>query len=165
MQDGGANFTVVNRKKMRKGTTEKSGSKQQALRGTGMNIDCRWAPTRITKLWVLLPQQGVAMATINRRITKIIGEHKLQGITIKRRNSKNGYTTPYEIYGPHEVIKTLSDPRRCEKKCWITMYNKKFLLPMNYGANDESTLKMGTKQPSPMNPALRNQNVQENSII
>ena len=23
------------------------------------------------------------------------------------RNSKNGYTTPYEIYGPHEVIKTL----------------------------------------------------------
>ena len=28
-----------------------------------------------------------------------------------------------------------------------------------------ATLKMGVKQPSPMNPALRNQNVQENSII
>ena len=93
------------------------------------------------------------MATISRRITRIIGEHKLQGIMIKGRNSKNGYTTPYEIYSPHEVIKTLSDPCHWEKKCWITMYNKKFLLPTNYGANDESTLKMGAKQPSPMNPA------------
>ena len=72
-----------------------------------MNINCRWAPTGIAKLWVSLPKQGVAMGTISRRITRIIGEHKLQGITIKRRNSKNGYTTPYEIYGPHEVIKTL----------------------------------------------------------
>ena len=72
---------------------------------------------------------------------------------------------PYEIYGPHEVIKTLSDPGHWEKKCWITMYNKKFLLPADYGANDESTLKMGPKQPSPMKPALRNQNVQENSIV
>ena len=44
------------------------------------------------------------------------------------------------------------------------MYNNKFLLPTDYGANDESTLKMGVKQPSPMNPALKNQ-VQENSII
>ena len=128
-----------------------------------MNIDCRWAPTGIAKLWVSLPNQSVAMATISRRITRIIGE-KLQGITMKRRNSKNGYTTPYEIYGPHEVIKTLSDPGHWGKKCWITMYNKK-LLPMDYGANDESTLKIGAKQPSPMNPALRNQNVQENSII
>ena len=62
------------------------------------------------------------------------GEHKLQGITVKRRISKNGYTTPYEIYGPHEVIRTLTDPGHLEKKCWITMYNKKFLLPMDYGA-------------------------------
>ena len=130
-----------------------------------MNIDCRWAPTGIAKLWVLLPKQGVAMATISRRITRIIGEHKLQGITIKRINSKNGYTTPYEIYGPHEVIKTLSDPGHWEKKSWITMYTKKFLLPTDYGANDESTLKMGAKQSSPVNPALRNQNLQENSII
>ena len=61
------------------------------------------------------------MATISRKITRIIGEHKLQGITIKRRNSKNGYTTPYEIYGPYEVIKTLSDPGHWEKKCWIMM--------------------------------------------
>ena len=120
-----------------------------------MNSDCRWAPTGIAKLWVSLPQQGVAMATISRRITRIIGEQKLQRITIKRRNSKNGYITPYEIYGPHEVIKTLSDPGHWEK----------FLLPTDYGANDESTLNMGAKQPSPMNPALRNQNVQENSII
>ena len=40
------------------------------------------------------------------------------------------------------------------------MYSKKFLLPTDYGANDESTLKMGVKQPRPMNPALRNENVQ-----
>ena len=75
-------------------------------------------------------------------ITRFVGEHKLQVITIKRRNSKNGYTTPYEIYGPHEVIKALSDPGHWEKKCWITMYNKKFLLPTDYGTNDESTLKI-----------------------
>ena len=149
MQDGGADFTVVDRKKMRKGTTERSGSKQQALRGTGANIDYRWAPTGIAMLWVSLPKQGVAVATISQRITRIIGEHKLQGITVKRRNSKNDYTTPYEIYGPHEVIKTLSsDPGHWEK-CWIMMY-RKFLLPTDYGANDESTLKMGAKQPSPM---------------
>ena len=89
----------------------------------------------------------------------------MQGITVKRRNSKNGYTTPYEICGSHEMIRTLSDPDHWEKKCWITMYNKKFRLPTDYGANDKSTLKMGTKQPSPMNPVLRNQNVQENRII
>ena len=48
------------------------------------------------------------MATISRRITRIIGEHALHGITIKRlRNSKNGYTTQYKKYGPQEVIKTL----------------------------------------------------------
>ena len=63
------------------------------------------------------PKQGVAMATISQSITRIMGEHELQGITIKRRNSKNGYTTPYEIYCPHEVIKTLSDPGHWEKKC------------------------------------------------
>ena len=45
------------------------------------------------------------------------------------------------------------------------MDNEKFLLPTNYGANYESTLKIGVKQASPMNPALRNQNVQENCII
>ena len=105
------------------------------------------------------------MATISGRITRIIGEHKLQEIMIKRRNSKKSYTTPYKIYGPHEVINTLSDKGHREKKCSITMYNKKFLLPTDYGTNDESTLKMGAMQPSPMNPALRNQNVQENSII
>ena len=48
---------------------------------------------------------------------------------------------------------------------YMLAFNKKFLLPTDYGANDESTLKMGVNQPSPMNPALRNQNVQENSII
>ena len=80
-------------------------------------------------------------------------------------NSKNGDTTAYEIYGTQEVINTLAEPGHWEKKCWITMYNKKFLLPTDYGANDESTLKIGVKQPSPINPALRNQNVQENSII
>ena len=42
---------------------------------------------------------------------------------------------------------------------------QEFLLPTDYGANDESTLKMAVRQPSPMNPALRNQNVRENSII
>ena len=110
-------------------------------------------------------QSSVATATISLRITRIIGEHKLQGITIKRRISKNGYTTPYEIYGQHEVIKTLSDPGHWEKKCWITIYNKKFLLPTDYGANDESTLKMDVKHLRSMNPALRNQNVQENIII
>ena len=78
MQDGGADFTVVGRKKMRKGITERSGSKQLALRGTGVNIDCRWAPTGIAKLCFSLPKQGVAMATISRWITRIIGEHKLQ---------------------------------------------------------------------------------------
>ena len=46
----GADFKVVDRKKMRKGTTERHESIQQALRGTEVNIDCRWAPTGITKL-------------------------------------------------------------------------------------------------------------------
>ena len=50
----------------------------------------------IAKLWVSLAKQGVAMATISRRITRIIGEHKLQGIPIKRKNSKNSCTTSYE---------------------------------------------------------------------
>ena len=104
------------------------------------------------------------MATISWRITRIVGEHKLQGITIKRRTQRRDIKHRTR-YGPQEVIKTLSDPGHWEKKCWITMYNKKFLLPTDYGASDESTLKMGVKQPRPMNPALRNQNVQENSII
>ena len=93
-QDGGADFTVVDRNKIRKGTTERRESKQQALRGMGVNIDCRWGPTGIAKLWVSLVKQGIAMATISRRMTRIIGEHKLQRITIKRMNSKKGYTTP-----------------------------------------------------------------------
>ena len=42
------------------------------------------------------------------------------------------------------------------------MYNKKFLLSMDYDANDEYALKLGVKQLSPVNPALRNQDVQEN---
>ena len=37
--DDGADFTVVDRQKIRNGTTERSGSKQQALRGTGVNIN------------------------------------------------------------------------------------------------------------------------------
>ena len=74
-----------------------------------MNIDCRWAPPGITKLWVSLPKQGVAKVTIRRRITRIIRGHKLQGITIKRRTQKTAKTKPFEIYGPQEVIKTLSD--------------------------------------------------------
>ena len=63
----------------------------------------------------------------------------------------------YEIYGPQEVMKILSDPGHWEKKCWIRMYNKKFLLPEEYVANDESTSKMGIKQSIPMNAAMRNQ--------
>ena len=116
-------------------------------------------------MWVSLPKLGAAMTTIRRRITKLIGECRFLEIMIKRRRSKNGYTTPYEIYGSHEVIKTFSDPGHWEKKCWITMYAKKFPLPKDYGANDENTLKIGVRQPSPMKPALSNQNVQENKII
>ena len=41
VRDEIADFTVVDRKKMRKGSTEAHESKQQALRGTGVNIDCR----------------------------------------------------------------------------------------------------------------------------
>ena len=80
------------------------------------------------------------MTTISRRTTKIIGGHRLPEITIKRMLSKNGFATPDEIYGSQEVIKALSDPGHWEKKCWIMMYTKKFLLPMDCGANDESTL-------------------------
>ena len=58
-----------------------------------------------------------------------------------------------------KIASKWADPGHWEKKCWITMYNKKFLLPTDYGTNDETTLKMGAKQPSPMNSALRNQNV------
>ena len=86
-------------------------------------------------------------------------------ITIMRRRTKNGYPTLYEIYGSQQVIKILSDPGHWEKKCWIMMYTKKFLLPTDYGANDENTLKMGVRQQSPMKPSLSNQNVSEISII
>ena len=34
------------------------------------------------------------------------------------------------------------------------MYTKKFLLPMDYGANDENTLKIGVRLPSLMKLAL-----------
>ena len=121
-----------------------------------MNIDCRWSPPGIAKLWVSLPKQGAAITTISRRITKIICEHRLPEIMIMRRHSKNGFTTSFEIYGSEEVIKTLSDPGNWEKKCWITMYTKKFLLPTDYGANDENTLKMGMRQYSLMKTAPRN---------
>ena len=99
------------------------------------------------------------MTKISRKITKIISECRLPEITIKRRRSKNGFTTPFEIYGSQEVIKTLSDPGHWEKKCWMVLYTKKFLLPTDYGANDENTLKMGLRQQSPMKPAPRNQDV------
>ena len=98
-QNEGAAFTVVDRKKKRKVSTERSESKQQAQRGTGVNIDCRWAAPGIAKLWVSFPKQGVAMTTISQRITRIIAELKLPEITIERRRYRNGYTTPYEIYG------------------------------------------------------------------
>ena len=87
---------------------------------------------------------------------------------VKTLSDKGHYeenTTPYEIYGPQEVVKTLSDPGHYEEKCWITMYAKKFLLPTDYGVNDKNTLKMDVSSPSPMKPALSNLNVQENSII
>ena len=72
VQNEEADFTVVDRKKKRKESRERHESKQQAQRGTRVNIDCRWAPPGITKLWVSLPKQGAAMITISRRITKII---------------------------------------------------------------------------------------------
>ena len=90
------------------------------------------------------------MTTISRRIIKIIIERRLPEITTKRRCSNDGFTTPFEIYGPREVIKTLSDPGHWEKKCWMTMYTKKFLLPTDYGANYENTLKMGVRQQGPI---------------
>ena len=43
--------------------------------------------------------------------------------------------------------------------------NEKFLLPMDYGANDENTLKMGMRQQSPMKPALSNKYVKEHHLI
>ena len=146
-------------RKKRKVSRESHESKQQAQRGTGVNIDCRWAPPGIAKLWVSFPKQGAAMTAISRRITKIISERRLPEITIKRRRSKNGFTTLFEIYGSQEVIKTLSDLGYCEKKCWMTLYTKKFLLPTDYGANDENTLKLGVRQQSPMKPMPRNQYV------
>ena len=111
-------------RKKRKVSRERHESKQQAQRGTGVNIDCRWAPPGIVKLWVSLPKQGAAVTTISRRITKIISERRLPEITIKKRHSKNGFTTPFAIYGSQEVIKTLSDPGHWEKKCWMVLYTK-----------------------------------------
>ena len=74
------------------------------------------------------------MSTISQWIIKIISERRLPEITTKGRNTKNGFTTPFEIYGSQEVIKTLSDTGHWEKNCLITMYTKKFLLPTDYGA-------------------------------
>ena len=176
-------FTVVDRRKRRKLSTEMSGckqqaqrgtghgneqqaqketgrgGKQQAQRGTGLKIDYRRAPPGIAKLWVSLPKKDVEMTKMSQRITRIVGERRVQGITIKRRHSRNGYTTPYEIYGPHEVIKILSDPCHWEKKSWIAIYTKRFQLPTDYGADEEDTLKMGMRQSSPVNPEHRKQNV------
>ena len=101
----------------KKVSSERQESKQQGQRGTGVNIDCGWAPPGIAKLWVSLPKQGAAMTTISRRIIKIISERRLPKITIKRRRSKNGFTTPFEICGSQEVIKTFTDPGHWEKKC------------------------------------------------
>ena len=56
VQNEEADFTVVERKKKRKVFTERHESKQQAQKGTGVNIDCRWAPPGIAKLWVSLPK-------------------------------------------------------------------------------------------------------------
>ena len=58
VQNEEADFTVVDRKKKIKVSKERHESKQQAQRGTGVNIDCRWAPLAIAKLWVSLPKQG-----------------------------------------------------------------------------------------------------------
>ena len=52
-------------------------------------------------------------------------------------------------YDPQEAISTHSDPGHWEKKSWITIDTKRFLLLTDYGANDENTLKMGVRQPSP----------------
>ena len=94
VKNEGADFTVIDRKKNRKVSTERPESKQQAQRGTGVNIDSWCAPPGIAKLRVLLPRQGAAIITIRRRITRIIGECRLPEIMIMRRCSKNGYTTP-----------------------------------------------------------------------
>ena len=114
LQNEEADFTVVDRKKKRKVSTERHESKQQTQRGAGVNIDCRRVPPGITKRWVSLSKQGAAMTTISRRITKIISERRLPEITINRRRSKNGFTTHFEIYGSQEVIKILSDPGHWE---------------------------------------------------
>ena len=65
VHDGTADFTVVDRKKKRKGTTERHENKQQALRKMGVNIHCRSAPTGIAKLWDSLPKQGDALVRIS----------------------------------------------------------------------------------------------------
>ena len=98
VQNEGTDSTVVDSKKRRKVSTDRHESKQ-AQWGTGVNIDCRCAPQGIAMLWVSLPRQGAAMTTISMRTTRIIGERRLAEIMIKRRSSKNGNTTPYEICG------------------------------------------------------------------
>ena len=99
------------------------------------------------------------MTTTSQRITISGSELRLQEITTKRRYSRNGYTTPYEIYGPQEVIKVLSDPGHREKNSWIAIYTTKFQLPTDDGADEEGTLNTGMGQSSPMNPARRKQNI------
>ena len=66
------------------------------------------------------------------------------------RNNDQKNTTSYEIYGLQDVIYTVSDPGHWEKKSWIAIYTKKYLLPTDHGANDEDTLKKGIRQPSPI---------------
>ena len=110
------------RKKI-KVSTERHERKQQAQRGTGVNIDCGWAPPGIAKLWVSLPKQGAAITTISWRITKIISERRLPENN-DQEHSKNGFTIPFEIYGSQEVIKTLSDPGAgCTKVLAVTIAN------------------------------------------
>ena len=85
VQNEGADFTVVDRKRKRKLSTERHLSKLQAERRTGVNIDCRWAPPGIAKLGVSILKQGVAMTTISHRITIFIGEHKVPEITVNEK--------------------------------------------------------------------------------
>lgn len=53
------------------------------------------------------------------------------------------------------VINILSNTGHWQKKSWIAIYTRTFLLFTNYGASDD-TVKMGMRHQSPMNPALIN---------
>ena len=117
MQDRGVNFTVVDRKKMRKGTTERYTSKQQALRGTGVNIDCRWAPPGIAKLWVSLRKQSGYNGHNKSEVLMNHWRAQAAGNNNEEKELKELLYNTYKIYGPQERIKTLSDPGHWEKNC------------------------------------------------